>query len=70
MRLWTTTVAVHGGPRAAVAEGLTGAHARGHSGERELAVSWEKGEELWGGEGGSSPRALVGGSTARRGRRR
>jgi hypothetical protein len=71
MRLWTTTVAVHGGPRVAVAEGLTGAHARGHSGERELAVSWEKGEELWGGgEGGSSPRALVGGSTARRGRRR
>jgi hypothetical protein len=43
MRPWTTTVAVHGGPRAAAAEGLTGAHTRGRSGERGLTMSWGKG---------------------------
>jgi hypothetical protein len=48
MRPWTTTVAVHGGPRVAVVEGLTGAHARGRSSERELAMSWGKGGALGG----------------------
>jgi hypothetical protein len=43
MRPWPTTVAVHGGPRAAAAEGLTGAHTRGRSGERGLIMSWGKG---------------------------
>jgi hypothetical protein len=48
MRPWPTTVAVHGGPRAAAAEGLTGAHTRGRSGERGLIMSWGKGGELRG----------------------
>jgi hypothetical protein len=39
MRPWTTTVAVHGGPRAVVAEGLTGDHARGRSAQQELVMS-------------------------------
>jgi hypothetical protein len=43
MRPWTTTVAVHGGPRAAAAEGLAGAHAWSRSGERGLIMSWGKG---------------------------
>jgi hypothetical protein len=34
---------VHGGPRSAMAEGLTRPRARGRSGERELTVSWGKG---------------------------
>jgi hypothetical protein len=42
MRLWTTTVVVHGGPWAAAAEGLAGARARGRSGYWEFAVSWGK----------------------------
>jgi hypothetical protein len=66
MTSWTTTVAIHGGPRAAVIEGLAGAHARGRSSEWELAVSWGKGG---GAPGGSSPRASVASSTVRRGRR-
>jgi hypothetical protein len=66
MRSWTITVAVHGGPQAAAAVGLTGARAWGRSGERELAVSRGKGG---GALGASSPRASMAGSTARRGRR-
>jgi hypothetical protein len=52
--------AVHGGPRTVAAEGLTGAHARGRSGEWDLTVSWGKG----GSSGGSSPRASVAGLMA------
>jgi hypothetical protein len=65
MRSWTTMAAVHGGPRTVVAKGLTGARARGRSGEWDLTVSWGKG----GSSGGSSPRASVAGSMASLGQR-
>jgi hypothetical protein len=48
MRSWTTTVTIHGGPRAAAAQGLIRAHTRGRSGEWELTVSWGKGGALGG----------------------
>jgi hypothetical protein len=51
MRPWTTTVAVHGGPRVVVAEGLAGDRARGRSAPQELVVKWGKGGGAPGGGG-------------------